>query len=62
MKIVGKSPKTKKYYLLVNEEQLQDLENHVNKFQKNAFAKSINSPVDIVRKSMLVDYNLMPKF
>lgn len=62
MNILAKSQKTKKYYLLVNEEQLQDLENHLNKFQKNAFAKSINSPIDIARKSVLVDYNFMPKF
>lgn len=61
MGIIQKDPKSKNYHLSTSEEQLQDLENHVNKFLKNAFAKSVDSPIDIARKSMLVDFPFMAK-
>ena len=43
------------------EEQLHDLENHLNKFMKNSYAKSVDSPIDIARKSVLVDFPFMAK-
>lgn len=47
--------------LKMPEEKMKHLEDHISKFQKNAFARSVNSPIDIARKSMLVDYPFMAK-
>jgi hypothetical protein len=37
------------------------MENQIKKFLKNAFAKSIQSPFDIARKSIVLDPSFMPK-
>jgi len=59
--ILKKDPKTKLIRLNFPEEQLHDLENHLKKFLKNSYAKSVDSPIDIARKSVLVDYPFMTK-
>ena len=48
--------------VIENEEKIKSLEEKVNKFQKNSFAKSIVSPIDLARKTMLGEYPFMAKF
>jgi hypothetical protein len=48
--------------LLVNEDRLHELEEYLNKFLKNSYAKSVTSPIDIARKTMLVEFPFMAKF
>lgn len=47
--------------LITSEEKLKDLENHLKSFTKTSFAKTVDSPIDIARKSMLIDYPFMTK-
>lgn len=59
--ILKKNLHTKLTKVNISEDQLHDLENHINKFMKNSYAKSVDSPIDIARKSMLVDFPFMAK-
>lgn len=61
MGVLKKDPKTKNYSLNTSEEQLHDLENHINKFLKKTFANSMDSPIDVARKSMLLDFPFIAK-
>jgi hypothetical protein len=47
--------------VLSTEQKLLDIENQIKKFLKNAFAKSIQSPFDIARKSLMLDPSFLPK-
>mmetsp|Transcript_5722 Transcript_5722/g.4894 ORF Transcript_5722/g.4894 Transcript_5722/m.4894 type:complete len:166 (+) Transcript_5722:2976-3473(+) len=47
--------------LLVPEDALNKLQDHIRKFLKNSFAKSVSSPIEIARKTMLIDYPFMAK-
>lgn len=61
MGILKKNVQTKHVMLNITEESLHDLENHLIKFLKNTYAKSVDSPIDIARKTMLVDFPFMAK-
>ena len=58
-------PKTKEkrevVKLLVTEERLRNLEDHIKKFQKYNFAKSMSDPIENARKSLLINYPFMAK-
>ena len=43
------------------EEKLKAIEDHIKKFLKDSFAKSVNSPIELARKSVLLDYPFMAK-
>ena len=47
--------------LVAKEERLRNIEDHLKKFQKYLFAKSVTTPIDVARKSILVDYPFMAK-
>ncbi len=47
--------------LLMPEENLKAIEDHVKRFLKDSFAKSVNSPIELARKSVLLDYPFMSK-
>lgn len=47
--------------LLAKEEKLRNIEDHLKKFQKYIFAKTVTTPIDVARKSILVDYPFMAK-
>jgi len=47
--------------LILSEEKLKAMEEHVKKFLKDSFAKSVNSPIELARKSVLLDYPFMAK-
>ena len=47
--------------LIAKEERLRGIEDHLKKFQKYLFAKSMTAPIDVARKSILVDYPFMAK-
>ena len=47
--------------LLLEEEKLKKMEEHIKKFLKDSFAKSVNSPIELARKSVLLDYPFMAK-
>ena len=47
--------------LIAKEEKLRNIEDHLKKFQKYLFAKSVTTPIDVARKSILVDYPFMAK-
>ena len=47
--------------LLVPEERLRNLEDHIKKFQKYNFAKSMSDPIEKARKSLLIDYPFIAK-
>ena len=47
--------------LLMPDDKLKTLEEHIKKFLKDSFAKSVNSPIELARKSVLLDYPFMAK-
>ncbi len=47
--------------LLVSAEILRNLEDHIIKFQKHNFAKSMSDPIEKARKSLLIDFPFMVK-
>ena len=51
--------------LIVTGEHLKNLEDHLQRFAKNSYAKTVssplNSPIEMSRRSMLVDYPFMAK-
>ena len=47
--------------LVAKEERLRNFEDHLKKFQKYIFAKSVTNPMEVARKSILVDYPFMAK-
>lgn len=47
--------------LLMPDDKLKALEEHIKKFLKDSFAKSVNSPIELARKSVLLDYPFMAK-
>ena len=51
--------------LIVTGEDLKNLEDHLQRFAKNSYAKTVssplNSPIEVSRRSMLVDYPFMAK-
>ena len=46
---------------MVSEEKITELEIHINKFLKNSYAKTVQSPFGLARRSMLVDYPFIAK-
>ena len=47
--------------LAMPEEKLKDMEDHLKRFLKDSFAKSVNSPIELARKSVLLDFPFMSK-
>ena len=47
--------------LAMPEEKIKAVEDHIKKFLKDSFAKSVNSPIELARKSVLLDYPFMAK-
>lgn len=47
--------------LAMPEEKIKAMEDHIKKFLKDSFAKSVNSPIELARKSVLLDYPFMAK-
>jgi len=47
--------------LIMPEDKLKAMEDHIKKFLKDSFAKSVNSPIELARKSVLLDYPFMAK-
>jgi hypothetical protein len=45
----------------ITEEALNQVQEHIRRFLKNSFAKSVNSPIELARKTMLIDYPFMAK-
>ena len=43
------------------EEKLKAMEDHIKKFLKDSFAKSVNSPIELARKSIHLDFPFMSK-
>ena len=50
---------------MVSEEQLKNLEDHIQKFMKNSYAKTVssplNSPNEMARRTIIIDYPFMAK-
>lgn len=47
--------------LAITEDALNSVQDHIRRFLKNSFAKSVNSPIELARKTMLIDYPFMAK-
>ena len=47
--------------LVAKEERLRNFEDHLKKFQKYIFVKSDTNPMEVARKSILIDHPSMAK-